>query len=78
MRAHKMAASISVDASWVLEISLDVQWAHAVAPNATVLLVEATSTYLGDLLSAVSYAASTEYIVNMAQSQRIISCSDAV
>ena len=29
------------DAGWALEISLDVQWAHAIAPGAKILLVEA-------------------------------------
>ena len=33
----------SVDAGWALEISLDVQWAHAIAPGAKILLVEANS-----------------------------------
>jgi subtilase family serine protease len=55
---HKMSSSISVDSGWALEISLDVEWAHAIAPQATILLVEATSNSLSDLLAAVSYATS--------------------
>jgi subtilase family serine protease len=55
---HKMATSIKVDSGWALEISLDVEWAHAIAPQATILLVEATSNSLTDLLAAVSYATS--------------------
>ena len=46
-----------VDAGWALEAALDVQWAHAVAPGASILLVEATSSALSNLLTAVSYAA---------------------
>jgi len=53
---HKMRTTISVDSGWALEISLDVEWAHAIAPNATILLVEAASNRLSDLLAAVSYA----------------------
>jgi len=53
---HKMATSISANSGWALEISLDVEWAHAIAPNATILLVEATSNSLANLLAAVSYA----------------------
>ena len=53
---HKMATTISVDTGWALETSLDVQWAHAIAPDATILLVEARSNSLGDLLAAVNYA----------------------
>jgi subtilase family serine protease len=44
------------DAGWSLETSLDVEWAHAIAPKAHILLVEAKTASLGDLLSAVNYA----------------------
>lgn len=47
------------DSGWGLEESLDVQWAHAMAPAAKLLLVEAKSASLSDLLTAVSYASST-------------------
>jgi subtilase family serine protease len=47
----------SNNASWDTEISLDVEWAHAMAPQANILLVEANSDSLTDLLSAVKYAA---------------------
>ena len=43
---------------WGLEISLDVEWAHAIAPGANILLVEAASSSSGDLLTAVNYARS--------------------
>jgi hypothetical protein len=46
------------DAGWALEESLDVEWAHAMAPAATILLVEATSASLTSLFSAVDYAVS--------------------
>jgi subtilase family serine protease len=44
------------DAHWALEESLDVEWAHALAPDADILLVEAYNTNF-DMLEAVSYAA---------------------
>lgn len=44
------------DSGWALETSLDVEWAHAIAPNATIALVVAKSTNMSDLLSAVDYA----------------------
>lgn len=46
------------DAGWSGEIALDVQWAHAIAPGANILLVEANSASLTDLLTAVDYARS--------------------
>jgi subtilase family serine protease len=53
------------DAGWSLEISLDVQWAHAIAPGANVLLVEATTNSFADLLAAEDYAkAHADYVSN--------------
>ncbi len=45
-----------VDANWALEVSLDVEWAHAIAPKAHILLVEAASDTTDDLLAAIDYA----------------------
>jgi hypothetical protein len=44
------------NAGWAGEISLDVEWAHAIAPGATILLVEANSDNTDDLMTAVNYA----------------------
>jgi subtilase family serine protease len=41
---------------WELETALDVEWAHAMAPNANILLVEANSPSTTDLLNAVAVA----------------------
>ena len=46
----------ATNASWAQEISLDVEWAHAIAPAAKLLLVEAKSSGTADLLAGVSYA----------------------
>ena len=45
---------------WEAEESLDVQWAHAMAPNAKIILVEANSQGTRDLFAAVD--AATNYI----------------
>ena len=44
------------DSGWALEESLDVEWAHAVAPYARIVLIEANSASLSDLLGAVDLA----------------------
>lgn len=44
---------------WDVEESLDVEWAHAIAPNANIILFEANSPSYSDLLQAVKSAAST-------------------
>jgi subtilase family serine protease len=46
----------AANAAWAGEIALDVEWAHAIAPKANILLVEARSASDADLLTAVDYA----------------------
>lgn len=48
----------AANSNWDVEIALDVEWAHAIAPQATILLVEANSNSLSDLFSAVNVAVS--------------------
>ena len=50
---------------WGLEISLDVEWAHALAPKAHILLVEASSSSDTNLFAAVTYAAQHAQYVSM-------------
>lgn len=54
-----------VTAGWDTEISLDVEWAHAMAPKAKILLVEANSASFRNLFAAVSYAAGHAQYVSM-------------
>ena len=44
------------DGGWGQEIDLDLQWAHAIAPGAKLLLVETRSASITDLLAGVDYA----------------------
>ena len=44
------------DSGWAGEIALDVEWAHAIAPQAKIILVEANSDSLTDLFQAVQVA----------------------
>jgi subtilase family serine protease len=46
-----------VDDGWAIETALDVEWAHAIAPRAKLLLVEAINVEAGPLFHAVDYAA---------------------
>lgn len=53
------------DSGWALEIALDVEWAHAIAPGAKILLVEASSNSFANLLAAEDYAkAHAQYVSN--------------
>lgn len=53
---YASGARPSQNANWSLETSLDVQWVHAIAPNAKIVLVEAKNGTLGPLLGAVPVA----------------------
>jgi subtilase family serine protease len=44
------------NANWAVEIALDVEWAHAIAPKATILLVETPTNSLSDLVGGVTVA----------------------
>ncbi len=65
---HKMAPSIDANGGWAMEIALDVEWAHAIAPKAKILLVEAKTPSGANLLSAIDYAASRKDAVAISMS----------
>jgi hypothetical protein len=54
--------------SWDLEESLDVEWAHAIAPGAALLVVEAKSQSLQNMLTAVKAARKTPGVVTISMS----------
>ncbi len=56
------------NSGWALETSLDVEWAHAMAPQANIVLVEANSNSFGDLFSAVNVARSYPGVVAVSMS----------
>jgi subtilase family serine protease len=53
---HAMTAGIKANTGWAGETSLDVEWAHAIAPSAKILIVEATTPSGANLLKAIDYA----------------------
>ena len=58
----------AANASWGVEESLDVEWAHAIAPKASILLVEASIPTGTDLDTAVATAAKTSGVVVVSNS----------
>lgn len=46
----------SLNCGWAQEAALDIEWAHAMAPNATIVLVEANSRRNSDLFTGVQVA----------------------
>jgi subtilase family serine protease len=63
---HKMSSRIRSNSGWGLEESLDVEWAHAIAPAANIVLVEATTNSNSNLYAAVDWATNQgAHIVSM-------------
>ena len=62
------AATVADEQSWAGETSLDVEWAHAVAPGAHILLVEAPSENILDLMDADVFAAAQTGVVAVSMS----------
>jgi hypothetical protein len=64
------ASSLQQDPTggWPLETSLDVEWAHAMAPQANILLVEAPDESNTSMFNAVQYAASQPGVVVVSMS----------
>jgi hypothetical protein len=58
----------AANGGWATEIALDVEWAHAIAPRANILLVEASSASYANLFTAVSTAARTPGVVAVSMS----------
>jgi hypothetical protein len=66
LTVHKMSSRIRNSISWGLEESLDVEWAHAIAPQANITLVEATNSSFTNLFNAVDWATNNgAHVVSM-------------
>ncbi len=55
-KAALNAAAPAYNADWIAEIALDVQWAHAIAPLARIVLIEASDANSNTLLGGVALA----------------------
>ncbi len=67
-KVYSSGSKPRTDSGWALESSLDIQWAHAVAPQAQILLVEAASANFNDLLAAVDLAVNSYHVAIVSMS----------
>ena len=65
---HKMSDGVAASSDWAVEEALDTEWAHAIAPNAKILIVEANSASGTDLIDAVNYARNRSDVVAVSMS----------
>ncbi|HVM77139.1 MAG TPA: S53 family peptidase [Candidatus Paceibacterota bacterium] len=57
LEIHSMGSGVAANGGWALETTLDVEWAHAIAPQAKILVVQAKTQSGANLLAALDYAA---------------------
>ena len=57
--AYPLGKPATTDSGWAGETTLDVEWSHAMAPGAAIVVVVAPDPGINSLLSAVNYATST-------------------
>jgi len=65
---HLIDQNTKTNSGWGMETSLDVEWAHAIAPQAKILLVSAKTPSGTNLLKAVDYAGSRADVVAISMS----------
>ncbi len=68
LETHVMTAKEKSDTGWALETALDVEWAHAIAPSARILLVSATSPSGANFLNALDYVSTRRDVVSVSMS----------
>lgn len=68
LEKYLIDSSTKYDSGWALEISLDVEWAHVIAPDAKILLVLAKTASGVNLLKAVDYARNRADVVAISMS----------
>jgi subtilase family serine protease len=56
LKTYETGRKPAANANWAVEISLDIQWAHAIAPQAKIVLVETSTNNLSDLINGVDVA----------------------
>jgi hypothetical protein len=61
-------AGARINSGWAQEEDLDVEWAHAIAPGANIIVVEARSDSTRDLLAAVDVARNQPGVVAVSMS----------
>ncbi len=69
LEIHSFATTTATDrGGWAEEIALDVEWAHAIAPSAKILLVSSADESVPSQIKGVDYAASRSDVVSVSMS----------
>lgn len=63
-----VSGNVPIDTDWGLEISMDVQFAHSVAPYANIVLILAKAASYNDLIAAIHFGNTIPNVVSMSMS----------
>jgi subtilase family serine protease len=66
--AYAQGSEPPADGGWAGEIALDIEWAHAMAPGAKILLVESADNSWANMLASVSFAVATPGVAQVSMS----------
>ena len=65
---HLISSNTKSNSGWQMETSLDIEWAHAIAPQAKILLVSAQTPSGANLIKAIDYARNQSGVVAISMS----------
>ena len=65
LAAVPTGAQYDASGMWIAETNMDIQWAHAMAPMAKIVLVEGSNNFISSLSGAVKYAGNFADVVSM-------------
>ena len=65
---HLISSGTKSNNGWQMETSLDIEWAHAIAPQAKILLVSAQTPSGANLIKAIDYARNQSGVVAISMS----------
>ena len=68
LEKHKMSSAENTNSGWAMETTLDVEWAHAIAPKAKILLVESVTPSGDNFLKAIDYAVKRSDVIAVSMS----------
>jgi subtilase family serine protease len=68
VKGKMVTPPIATNASWALEVSLDVEWAHAIAPKANIILFESTDNSYANMLPMIDMARNTPNVAVVSMS----------
>jgi subtilase family serine protease len=78
LKVYNLGTKSAAQALWDYETALDTQWAHAIAPKANIIVVQAKSALMSDIFVAIQYAAAQPNVTAISMSFGAIEYSSQI